>query len=188
MAIDRRALVQSVFDTLAYPSLGPVTRGQSVSDTTIAQIPFDTVRAKQLLDSLGWRDANGDGVRERNGRPLEFGIIVPAISASRLRLATLIQAQLKRVGVTANLEQMDFGAFLERQRKRQFDATMGGWATDPSPSGIRQLWTTAGSRSSATERTSASAVRSSARSARPIPRSSSRSIPTSSSIATRCAS
>ncbi|HKG95064.1 MAG TPA: peptide ABC transporter substrate-binding protein [Gemmatimonadaceae bacterium] len=147
MAVDRRALVRSVFDTLAYPSIGPVTRGQSVADTTIAQIPFDTVRAKQLLDSLGWRDANGDGVRERNGRPLEFAIIVPSISASRVRLATLVQAQLKRVGVTANLEQLEFGAFLERLRRRQYDAAMSAWTTDPSPSGIRQLWTTAGSRS-----------------------------------------
>ena len=146
MAVDRRALVQSVFDTLAYVSIGPVTRGQSVADTSIAQIPFDTVRAKQVLDSLGWRDTNGDGTRDRNGRPLEFGILVPSISAARVRLATLMQAQLKRVGVTANIEQIEFTAFIERMRRRNFDAIIGAWTTDPSPSGIRQLWTTAGSR------------------------------------------
>ena len=146
MAIDRNALVKSVFDTLAYPSIGPMTRLQTTADTSIAQIPFDTVRAKQTLDSLGWRDGNGDGVRERGGRPLEFTILVPGISAARVRLATLMQAQLARVGAKANIEQLEFQAFLHRMNTRDFDALVSAWMTDPSPSGIRQLWTSAASR------------------------------------------
>src|SRR6185503_3699936 len=72
MATDRATIVRSVFDSLALPALGPTVRAYPTTDPNLTQIPFDLPRARQILDSLGWRDANGDGVRERNGRPLRF--------------------------------------------------------------------------------------------------------------------
>src|SRR3954467_3976094 len=55
MAVDRVALVRSVFDTLALPALGPTVRAYASTDPNLPQIPFDTARARQVLDSLGWR-------------------------------------------------------------------------------------------------------------------------------------
>lgn len=146
MAVDRQTLVRAVFDSLAYPALGPVTRAQSTADTSVQQIPFDLARAKRMLDSLGWRDANGDGVREKRGRPLAFTILTPASSKNRVRLAVLLQEQLKAVGAKVEVEQMEFNAFLDRETKRTFDAVMGAWHVDPSAGGVRQMWGTAGSR------------------------------------------
>lgn len=146
MAVDRNAIVRSVYDSLAVPALGPTVRMYPTTDPNLPQIPFDLERSRQLLDSLGWRDANGDGVRERNGRPLQFSLGVPGSSAARVRMAVLLQEQLRQAGVKVDVDQLDFPVFIERMRKRTFDMVIGGWQTQASPGNVRQTWGTLASR------------------------------------------
>jgi peptide/nickel transport system substrate-binding protein len=148
MATDRATIVRSVYDSLALPALGPTVRAYPTTDPALPQIPFDLPRARQILDSLGWRDANGDGVRERNGRPLQFSLGVPSTSKTRVRMAVLIQEQLRQAGVKVDVEQMDFPVLAERERKRAFDAAIGQWNTQPSPGSVRGSWGTMGSQAS----------------------------------------
>ena len=148
MATDRATIVRSVYDSLALPALGPTVRAYPTTDPSLPQIPFDLPRARQILDSLGWRDANGDGVRERNGRPLQFSLAVPSTSKARVRLAVLLQEQLRQAGVKVDVEQLDFPVLIERERKRAFDAAIGQWNTQPSPGSVRGSWGTIGSQAS----------------------------------------
>lgn len=148
MATDRATLVRNAFDSLALPALGPTVRAYPTTDPSLSQIPFDLPRARQILDSLGWRDANGDGIRERNGHPLQFSLLVPATSKVRVQLAVLLQEQLRQAGVKVDVEQLDFPVLIERERKRTFDAAIGWWNTQPSPGSVRGSWGTAGSRAS----------------------------------------
>jgi peptide/nickel transport system substrate-binding protein len=147
MATDRATLVRSVYDSLALPALGPTVRAYPTTDPNLPQIPFDLPRARQILDSLGWRDADGDGIRERSGRPLQFSLAAPGTSRARVRLAVLLQEQLRQAGVKVDVEQMDFPVLIERERQRKFDAAIGQWNTQPSPGSVRGSWGTAGSRS-----------------------------------------
>jgi peptide/nickel transport system substrate-binding protein len=146
MATDRATLVRSVYDTLALPALGPTVRAYPTTDPNLPQIPFDLPRARQILDSLGWRAADTNSVRSRNGRPLQFTLSVPATSKVRVRLAVLLQEQLRKAGVKVDVEQLDFPVLIARQRKRAFDAALGQWSTQPSPGAVRGSWGTAGSR------------------------------------------
>jgi peptide/nickel transport system substrate-binding protein len=143
MAVNREAVVKNVFDTLAYPGRGPFVRALS-ADVQVQQVGFDLAGAQRLLDSLGWRDGNNDGVREKNGRPLRFSIMVPTSSAVRQRMAVLIQEQLRQAGVQAEVEALEFNAFIERMRQRRFDSYFGAWNVDPTPGSIRQSWTSTG--------------------------------------------
>ncbi len=146
MATDRVALVRSVYDSLALPALGPTVRAYSTTDPNLPQIPFDLPRARQILDSLGWRLTTSDSVRSRNGRPLEFTLSVPNSSKIRIQFAVLLQEQFRQAGVKVDVEQLDYPVFLEKERKRAFDAAIGQWSTQPSPGAVRGSWGTAGSR------------------------------------------
>jgi peptide/nickel transport system substrate-binding protein len=53
----------------------------------------------------------------------------------------LIQEQLRRAGVLVRVEQLDAGAMGARMMAHTFDAAMGGLTATPSPSGVRQTWT-----------------------------------------------
>ena len=145
MAIDRPKLVENVFGKLALPALGPSPRAHGL-DSTLKQIPFDVEGSKRVLDSLGWKDANGDGIREKGGRVLEFSILVPSSSKPRAQYAVLLQEAFRQVGAKANVELLEYTTVGARLDKRDFETTLGVWGTDPSPGSIRQTWGTAGSR------------------------------------------
>ena len=144
MAVDRKRLVQSVFDSMAAPALGPFGRAMATADTTIPQLPYDTARAKAILDSLGWRDINGDGIRERRGQPLRFTLLLPSSSSFRVRMSLLLQEELRRVGVDLKLDQVDISTMSQRQDVGRFQAIFGAWNMDASPGGVRQTFTSAG--------------------------------------------
>jgi peptide/nickel transport system substrate-binding protein len=145
MGVDRKRLVRSVFDSMAPAALGPFSRAVSTADTTIEQLPYDTVRAKAILDSLGWRDANGDGIRERNGQPLRFSLLVPSSSSFRVRMSVLLQEEMRRIGVDMKIDQVEISTMGERQDAHRFQANFGVWAMDPSPgAGLRQTFASSG--------------------------------------------
>ena len=146
MATDRASLVRSVYDSLALPALGPTARSYPTTDPNLPQIPFDLPRARQILDSLGWRVTGSDSIRSRNGRPLQFTISVPNSSKSRVQLAVLLQEQLRQAGVKVDIEQLDFPVLIGKTRKRAFDVVIGQFSTEPSPGSVRGSWGTAGSR------------------------------------------
>jgi peptide/nickel transport system substrate-binding protein len=139
MAVDRRAMLRNFFDTLGQIAYGPFPRTHSVADTTIPLPPHEVARAKALLDSAGWREAPG-GVRQKQGRPLEFGLVVPQSSRARMAYAVLLQEQLRGVGAKVNLETVDYPTLMARQSSRDFDAAMMAISTDPGVSGARQYW------------------------------------------------
>ena len=137
-SIDRDALVRSALDTLAYVASGPAPRALGGATTPTGHA-LDLAAASRTLDSLGWR-MGSDSVRAKGGRPLAFSLLVPTTSAVRQRLAVLMQAQLKQVGVRMTIEQLEPGALMQRVNARQFDAMLHAWHADPSPSTIRQTW------------------------------------------------
>lgn len=143
MAVDRRAMLRNVFDTLGQMLYGPFPSTLDVSDTTLAQIPYDTVKARALLDSAGWVPGT-DGVRSKNGRRLEFAITTPNSSAARKQYVVLLQEAFKLVGAAVKIDESDFATFVAKQNDHKFDAIMALYATDPDVSGFKQTWSTAG--------------------------------------------
>jgi peptide/nickel transport system substrate-binding protein len=146
MALDRRSIVRNAYGSLGDVALGPTVRAYPTTDRSLRQIPFAPDSARRTLDSLGWKDSNGDGVRDRNGVKLEFSLAVPASSKSRNTMAALIQEQMRQVGIKVNIDRLDFAAFIDRETRRNFDAVLNGWHVEPSPGGIRQTWGSAGAR------------------------------------------
>ena len=145
-AVDRRGSVRNAYDSLANVAIGPTVRAFPTTDTTLRQISHSLDGARRTLDSLGWRDTNADGIRERTGTPLAFTLTVPTSSKTRNAIAVLMQEQLRQAGVRMDIEQLDFTAFIDRETRRDFDAVFGGWRVEASPGGIRQTWGSAGSR------------------------------------------
>jgi peptide/nickel transport system substrate-binding protein len=140
MAVDRHELVRAVFDSLAYPLLGPFVRAQFTADTTIQQIAPDRAAAAALLDSLGWRLDPRDGIRRRGSQRLAFSALVPGSSRTREQAAVLMQEQLRQVGIEMQIDRVENNTFMARRQEGAFDVVFGGWLTTPSPRGLRSTW------------------------------------------------
>ena len=83
-------------------------------------------------------------MRVKNGRRLELGILTPNSSAQRHQYAVLLQEAFRRVGAAAKLDETDFATYVAKQSSHAFDTEMVVYVTDPSPSGFKQSWSTAG--------------------------------------------
>lgn len=143
MAVDRRAMLNNVFGSYGIPLYGPFPRALPVADTTLPQLPYDTARARALLDSAGWQ-LGPDGIRAKNGRRLEFAITTPVSSAARKQYSVLLQDAFKRVGAAVRIDDVDNAGLAARNIARSFDTALELFNTDPSPSGFKQSWSTSG--------------------------------------------
>jgi peptide/nickel transport system substrate-binding protein len=143
MAVDPQAVVDAILGTLGEVTPGPVTSFQWIWSDSLKGIPFDSAAARRALDQLGWRMGPG-GVRVKNGRRLEFDLLVPATSTVRKRAAVVVQDQLKRAGIAMHITELDITTTLERASSGHFDAAFLSFTQDPSPSTLKQFWTVGG--------------------------------------------
>lgn len=131
LAIDRRALISSQLHGLGSPATGPLGPWQWAYDTTWRPAPHDPDSARALLDGLGWRDGDGDGVRERGGRDLAFALLAPD-NQLQGDLAVMIQAQLAEVGVALRPRVREWASMVGdlTGRGRDFDAAILSFQPD----------------------------------------------------------
>lgn len=99
--------------------------------------PYDPEAAAALLEEAGWVDADGDGVREKDGVLLEFQLDYIPGQAETEALALLVQDQLGQVGFRVNLnageQQSLFGTRLLPQTFDAFVLSInGGSVSDPN--------------------------------------------------------
>jgi peptide/nickel transport system substrate-binding protein len=139
-ATDREALVRAVLGGWGAVPPGPTTSAVWIAPGAEPQVPFDSAAAARQLDSLGWRDADGDGIRERAGRKLAFDLLIPSSSGMRQRTGVILQEQYRRAGVDVRLVPLELNVWMDRARAGRFDALMGAWQVDLSPAGLRELW------------------------------------------------
>ena len=130
LAIDRQALVDALLHGYARVAAGPIPARFWARDRALEPWPYDPAAARALLAEAGFRDADGDGVVERGGRPFAFEVSTNAGNRVRSDALVLIQEQLARVGVAAVPRTFEIHALTERNRAGDFDATLSGWAID----------------------------------------------------------
>ena len=142
MAVDRRRAVSTVFDSATPVAKGPITSVLSTYDASLPSIPYLPDSAAAILERRGWVMGK-DGIRHKGATPLHFSLIIPVTSTQRQQMAVLMQDMFKKVGARMDIETMDFPTFGARTAAHDFDAAFDGMSLDPTPSGIRQEWTSA---------------------------------------------
>ncbi len=124
--------------------LYPMHRG--AYNDTLPPISYDPQKAAMLLDEAGWKDTDGDGVRDKviEGKkvPLEFEILTNAGNEVRLQVAQILKQEAEKVGFRVRISTLEWAVFLERTKKHDFDAYIGGWVGSHNPQDLKQIWHT----------------------------------------------
>ncbi len=144
LSLDRALLVRAVYGSYADVPYGPASAILWIRHGTPKAEGPNRGRARSLLASRGWIDSDGDGIVERNGRPLRVALNYPGTSAVRRQIALLAQQQLRQAGIDLVLQQLDGPIWLERRTAGRFDIDFSSTTQDPSPSGLTQGWSCGG--------------------------------------------
>lgn len=75
LLIDRRGIAKSVYDGLWRPALWPIWPGGPAVGPSSSVPEFDPAAAGKLLEEAGFRDRDGDGVRDFEGKPLRLTML-----------------------------------------------------------------------------------------------------------------
>lgn len=137
MAIDKGRVLDVAADGRGRVAdeLMPPTSWAYVRD--VKRYDHSVDEASRVLDAAGWTDHDGDGVRDKDGVKLSFGIST-SDEPSRVAAARQIIEDLRRVGVAAELRAIPFNDLVETVvRERAYDALLiglsGGGDPDPYP-------------------------------------------------------
>jgi peptide/nickel transport system substrate-binding protein len=130
MALDRQSIVNAALYGFGMVADGPVPPAHPWF-TPVAPIPHDLQAARTLLQEAGWREG-ANGIRERNGQRFQFALTT--VGSGDNALEQMIQAQLRRVGVSVTIRQLELTTFLARAQgaARAFDALVIGIPGDLS--------------------------------------------------------
>ena len=97
---------------------------------------YNLEEAQRLLNEVGWIDTDGDGVRDKDGRPFQF-LLATNDDPTRLALIQRIALMWEELGVRVVPTQVTFqGLVNELLAPRRFDVVLLGWESsggDPDP-------------------------------------------------------
>jgi peptide/nickel transport system substrate-binding protein len=111
---------------------------------------FDPARAGSELDTAGYKDTDGDGIREdKAGKPIELRLFARSQSATDQRVGKLITGWLEAVGLQIDLQVIDENAMSDKIYNYKgdafapdYDMFLWYWYSDPDPNFILSVRTT----------------------------------------------
>jgi ABC-type transport system substrate-binding protein len=115
-------------------------------NSDLEPIPFDIDQATILLEEAGWKDTDGNNIRDKviNGEKIQFSFDLNYFGNSQLskEMALMVKEEMYKAGIEVNTQPMDFNLLYKSAYEHQFDAMFGVWGGSAAPSDPTQLWHT----------------------------------------------
>ncbi len=90
---------------------------------------YNPERAEKLLDEAGWKDTDGDGIRDKNGQPLKLDFVVYNSRAELPLYAEAVQSDLKKLGFDINIKTVDYNLVDQMGIKGEYDLLISNITT-----------------------------------------------------------
>jgi peptide/nickel transport system substrate-binding protein len=138
-AIDKQTLIDRVNAGIGRPG---TTMSPSASPEWIPEIPeadqlgFDLAQANQILDAAGYKDSNGNGIREgKDGKDIVLEYYILSDSQTANPNAEFVTGWLKEIGLGTTLKVVSSSRLTEIIGKGDYDLFQWGWTpfVDPDP-------------------------------------------------------
>jgi peptide/nickel transport system substrate-binding protein len=146
-ALDRRGMVRLAYQGRA-TSLGThVTPGNKLwVNEALAPPTRSLARAREILASAGFSWNAVGTLLDREGTPVEFTMITNSGNATRVKLATIVEDDLRQIGMRAQLVPLENRALLERVfQTYDYEAAVMALASgDVDPNGEMNVWLSGG--------------------------------------------
>lgn len=130
LGIDRQTIVDTLLGETGRVAVSPIVSNVWAHDRTLRPWPYNPAEARRILEARGWKDTDGDGVLDKDGKPFTFELDSNAGNQQRNDAAVMIQEQLKKVGVQVKPQVLEFNTLVERATTGQFESMVFGFTMD----------------------------------------------------------
>ena len=112
--IDRETIAKNLLKGEVEIATGPFYIYGRQTDPNIKPWPYDLEKAAALLDEAGWKDSDGDGIRDKNGLPFRFKFAYSTGQLFYEQLAKLLKEAGAKVGIDVIPDPYEWSVFIER--------------------------------------------------------------------------
>lgn len=139
-AINREDIVRHLLYNRGWVATGPYPQHLWYYNPKVKSYLYNQVEARRLLAEAGFKDSDGDGYLERDGKKFHFRLITNSGNDLRKDIGVLVQRQLKEIGLKVDLELYEWAVFLKNYiNSRNFEACILGWGLSLDPDAY-SLW------------------------------------------------
>ena len=151
-AIDRAGIIRLVYRNRGAALITHVSQGNKAWFNAAIPVPAQSAKkARELLQAAGFSWKPDNTLIDSAGQVVEFSIVVSSSNAQRGQIATLIQDDLKKIGIVAHVTPMEARSANDRVlNSHDYEAVVMGLVSgdaDPTPdmnilmsSGQTHLW------------------------------------------------
>ena len=148
-AIDREGISYLVYNGLAKPLYTPITEANRpyFDEDYFPKFEYDLEKAKRILESIGFKDRDGDGILEDpEGNDLKFTLITNAGNKERETIGNIIKEDLKKIGIEVHFQPIDFNSLVSRLTSPpyEWEAVIIGLTGSIDPHFGRNVWHSSG--------------------------------------------
>lgn len=122
LGLDRQAIINEALNGQGLIANGPIRDWNWAYNPNQPIIGFDLAKARGLVEAAGWFDRDQDGVRDKEGQPFSFTLLV-SDDPDKIAVAEAIQAQWADLGVKITIEVAGAGLG-ERLSQHEFEAAL----------------------------------------------------------------
>jgi len=142
-AIDRDALIATIYNGLAQPQYGPLNAGNpAFYNPAVKSYDYDLDEAKKLLAEIGLVDRNGDGVLEdEEGHEVAFTIQTNSGNDQREKTAEIVRKDLQNLGIRVSLDFVEFNLLVQKMDETyDWEALVMSLTGSPDPQDGANIW------------------------------------------------
>lgn len=115
-AIDKDTIINGIYDGVGLPAESPLAPDVFGYDENVSGLEYNVEEARELLAEAGYEDGFSTTLWTNDNQ-------------DRIDTATAVQAQLQEIGIDVQIEQVEWGAYLEDTAAGEHDMFILGWTT-----------------------------------------------------------
>ena len=142
--IDRKTIIDKVTFGDAVPIQSHIFyQNKKLLNENLPIIEYDIEKAKKLLEEAGWKDTDGDGVLDKmmdgKKKDFKFTFLINTNPVRKQILLVYVDA-LKKVGIQAEVQELEWSVYIDKTKKHEFEATYSSWTSPTTPPDPYQIW------------------------------------------------
>ena len=141
--IDKERIINEAQHGFGYPQWSSISPAAGdFHNPNVRQYEYSLDRANEILDSLGWIDTDGDGIREDDdGENIAFTLITNEGNSVRQAVGSIAHEGMQAIGLDVDYSVVDFGEIVDQLTATyDWETVVIGLTGGTEPHGSINVW------------------------------------------------